>query len=232
MYNKLKENVLKANIELKNNNLVILTWGNVSECDRKLNAFAIKPSGVPYDKLTVNDIVVLDMEGNIIEGELNPSVDMPTHLYLYNKYPYLKGITHTHSTYATAYAQAGKPIIPYGTTHADYFYGKVSCARSLSCDELKNNYERNTAIAIAECVGEDNIIEKGAILVKSHGVFTFGKSAMHSVENAIVVEEISKMASISYSLNNDIKSVSDELIDTHYIRKHGKNARYGQNEKK
>ena len=227
MYEKLKQRVLEANLRLKQYGLVVLTWGNVSECDRENGVFAIKPSGVDYATMTAEDIVVCDMNGNVVDGKLRPSVDMPTHLELYKRYTNVNGVVHTHSTYATSFAQAGKAIKAYGTTHADYFYGDVPCTRVLTDEEMRNDYELNTGKVIAECVGEKDFLSVPAILVKSHGVFAVGKDCYKAVENAYVLEEVAKMAYLTETLGNKTE-VSKGLLTVHYERKHGKNARYGQ----
>ena len=227
MYEELKKRVLEANLKLKNYGLVILTWGNVSECDREKGVFAIKPSGVDYATMTAEDIVVCDMNGNVVDGKLNPSVDMPTHLELYKNFKNVNGVVHTHSTYATAFAQAGKPVTAYGTTHADYFFGPVPCTRVLTKEEMEKDYELNTGKVITECVGEKDFLSVPAVLVKSHGVFTVGKDCFKAVENAYVLEEIAKMAYLTETLGNK-NPVSSDLLKVHYERKHGANARYGQ----
>ena len=227
--NALKERVCRANILLKQNNLITLTWGNVSLIDRELNLIIIKPSGVDYDKMTASDMVVVDMEGNTVEGHYRPSSDLPTHLFLYKRYPELGGIVHTHSTYATAFAQSGREIVAYGTTHADAFYGNIPCTRSLTEAEISDGYEWNTGKVIAESVSDVEAIP--AILVKNHGVFTWGATPEKAVENAVTLEEVAKMAYLTESLNGKARRVDQYLLDKHYFRKHGKNAYYGQKEK-
>lgn len=228
MLESLKRKVLDANLALQKNGLVKLTWGNVSEIDRETGLIVIKPSGVPYDELTVKDMMVVDLMGNVVDGVLRPSSDTPTHIELYRAFDEIGGITHTHSTFATAFAQAGRDIPFYGTTHADCFYGDVPCVRALTQDEVEGEYETNTAYAIIDCIEGMNPMEVPAVLVKSHGVFTFGNDADHAVEVAVQTEEIAKMAFITELLNPDIDRADSFLLDKHYFRKHGKNAYYGQ----
>ena len=226
MLENLKERVFRANIALVKHGLVVLTWGNVSARDAETEYVVIKPSGVPYDTMQPEDMVVVDMEGSVIEGKLNPSSDLPTHLYLYRQYPSLGGIVHTHSSYSTAFAQSGRGITAYGTTHADAFYGDVPCTRALTTEEIENDYEWNTGKVISEYVCAPEAIP--AILVKNHGVFTWGGSPEKAVENAVTLEEVAKMAYLTESLNRNTERISQDLLDKHYFRKHGKNAYYGQ----
>ena len=226
MLESLKKRVFEQNIALVKHGLVVLTWGNVSARDLESGLVVIKPSGVPYDTMTPEDMVVVDIDGNKVEGDLNPSSDLPTHLYLYKQYPTLGGIVHTHSTYATAFAQSGREITPYGTTHADAFYGAVPCSRELSDEEIAEEYEWNTGKVIAEIVTDADAIP--AILVKNHGVFTWGSTPEKAVENAVTLEEVAKMATITESLNRATPRIKQTLLDKHYLRKHGKNAYYGQ----
>ena len=226
MLENLKKRVFEQNIALVKHGLVVLTWGNVSARDVESGLVVIKPSGVPYDTMTADDMVVVDLDGNKVEGELNPSSDLPTHLYLYREYPALGGIVHTHSTYATAFAQSGRDITPYGTTHADAFYGSVPCSRELTDDEIAAEYEWNTGKVIAETVTDHEGIP--AILVKNHGVFTWGATPEKAVENAVTLEEVAKMAQFTESLNAMTPRIKQTLLDKHYLRKHGKNAYYGQ----
>ena len=226
MLESLKKRVFEQNIALVKHGLVVLTWGNVSARDLESGLVVIKPSGVPYDTMTHEDMVVVDIDGNKVEGDLNPSSDLPTHLYLYKQYPTLGGIVHTHSTYATAFAQSGREITPYGTTHADAFYGAVPCSRELSDEEIAEEYEWNTGKVIAETVTDVDAIP--AILVKNHGVFTWGPTPEKAVENAVTLEEVAKMATITESLNRATPRIKQTLLDKHYLRKHGKNAYYGQ----
>lgn len=225
MLEGLKKRVFEANIALVKHGLVVLTWGNVSAKDAETGLIVIKPSGVPYDTMSVDDMVVVDKDGNKVEGELNPSSDLPTHLYLYKACPELGGIVHTHSTYATAFAQSGREITPYGTTHADAFYGAVPCSRELSDEEIATDYEWNTGAVIAKTVSDYSAIP--AVLVKNHGVFTWGESPEKAVENAVTLEEVAKMAAITESLGATPR-IKQTLLDKHYLRKHGKNAYYGQ----
>lgn len=226
MLEELKKRVFEQNLALVKNGLVVLTWGNVSARDAETGCIVIKPSGVPYDTMTAADMVVVDAEGNTVEGDYRPSSDLPTHLYLYKQYPTLGGIVHTHSTYATAFAQSGRAIPAYGTTHADAFYGSVPCARALTRDEIDEAYEWNTGKVIAEAVTDVEAIP--AMLVKNHGVFTWGKSPEKAVENAVTLEEVAKMALLTERLNPTTPEIDQHLLDKHYFRKHGKNAYYGQ----
>ncbi len=229
MLEKLKQDVYKANMLLPQNNLVIFTWGNVSAFDRNTGYVVIKPSGVEYDKMTSEDMVVLDLNGNIIEGNLNPSSDTPTHLELYRKFSNIGGIVHTHSKWATIWAQTGKGIKPYGTTHADYFYGEIPCTRNMTENEIKSSYELNTGKVIAETFENINPIQMPAVLVKSHGPFTWGKDAFEAVHNSIVLENIAMMAWHTDMLTDGrVKEMDKALLDKHYLRKHGKSAYYGQ----
>ena len=227
MLEELKQRVLEQNIALVKHGLVVLTWGNVSAKDAQSGLVVIKPSGVSYDVMRAEDMVVVDLAGNVIEGEYNPSSDLPTHLYLYNEFPALGGIVHTHSTYATAFAQAGLAIPALGTTHADAFYGAIPCSRSLTPAEIADQYEHNTGKVIAETVATC-VEEIPGVLVKNHGVFTWGKTAEKAVENAVTLEEVAKMASITLALNPTAPAVEQELLDKHYWRKHGASAYYGQ----
>lgn len=228
MLEKLKEEVCKANVTLGNSGLVLFTWGNVSGIDREKGLIVIKPSGVGYSVMMPDDMVVVDLNGNKVEGELNPSSDLPTHLELYKRYGNLGGITHTHSTFATAWAQSGRDIPFYGTTHADYFYGDIPCTRALIDSEIQSDYEKNTGLVIIERIGDVNPVELPAVLVKSHGVFAFGKTPAESVYHATVLEECAKMAYLSENLNPDLGRADEALLRKHYLRKHGKNAYYGQ----
>ncbi len=234
MLEELKEKVFEANLKLVEYGLVVLTWGNVSGIDREKGLFVIKPSGVPYDTMKASDMVVVDLDGNKIEGELNPSSDTPTHLELYRKFKNISGIVHTHSSWACSWAQAGRDVPAYGTTHADFANGCVPCARGLTREEVENEYELNTGKVIVEEFEKRNISpdECPAVLVHRHGPFTWGKDPFKAVENALILEEISKMAyqteqiSAFDSLGNI--GIEQYLLDKHYQRKHGKNAYYGQ----
>ena len=231
MLEELKNEVFEANLALVKNNLVVLTWGNVSGIDREKGLVVIKPSGVSYDNMRAEDMVVVDLEGNVVEGNLRPSSDTVTHIELYKKYLSLGGIVHTHSTFATSWAQAKRDIIPYGTTHADTFYGPVPCTRKLTNEEIKIEYERNTGFVIIETLETRNIevLSVPGIIVGSHGPFSWGETPSKAVSNAVVLEEVSKMALITENLNNNITAIDKELQDKHYFRKHGANAYYGQN---
>ena len=226
MLEELKKRVFEQNISLVKHGLVVLTWGNVSAKDEETGLVVIKPSGVPYDTMKVEDMVVVDIEGNVIEGRYRPSSDLPTHLYLYKQYTTLGGIVHTHSTYATAFAQSGREITAYGTTHADAFYGNVPCARELTDEEIDEAYEQNTGKIIAEAISDVEAIP--AMLVKNHGVFTWGSTPEKAVENAVTREEVAKMALLTEQLNSETPRIKQHLLDKHYFRKHGKNAYYGQ----
>lgn len=230
MLKELKKLVYEANMELPKNGLVTFTWGNVSGIDKEKGLFVIKPSGVDYDKMSPDDMVVMDLEGNKIEGDLNPSSDTPTHLEIYKAFPEIGGIVHTHSSYATSWAQAGRSIPCYGTTHADYIYGEVPCLRCLTEEEIVEAYEENTGHLI---VNEFIRLNKDpmavpAVLCKNHGPFVWGKDAMDAVHNAVVLEEVAKMAYWTETINPKAVPAPIELQDKHYFRKHGSNAYYGQ----
>ena len=230
MLEQLKKEVYEANMLLPRYGLVTFTWGNVSGIDRENGLFVIKPSGVEYEKLTPEDMVVVDLEGNKVEGRYDPSSDTPTHTELYNRFPQIGGIVHTHSAWATSWAQAGRDIPCYGTTHADYFYGAMPCVRNLTKEEIAEAYEKNTGVVIADEFERQKIDHTAvpAVLCRNHGVFAWGKDAAEAVHNAVVTEEVAKMAARSEFLNPDIKPVPQELQDKHYYRKHGENAYYGQ----
>ena len=230
MLEKLKQEVYEANMELPQYGLVTFTWGNVSGIDRESGLFVIKPSGVEYDKLTPGDMVVMDLNGNRVEGSYKPSSDTATHLELYKAFPEVGGVVHTHSSYATSWAQAGLSIPCYGTTHADYMYGAIPCLRCLSREEIEGAYEENTGLLI---VSEFKRMNKDpmavpAVLCKNHGPFAWGKDAHEAVHNAVVLEEVAKMAYRAEMINPEIKPAPQELQDKHYYRKHGANAYYGQ----
>ncbi|MDY3991415.1 MAG: L-ribulose-5-phosphate 4-epimerase [Lachnospiraceae bacterium] len=230
MLEELKEKVWKANLQLPAHHLVTFTWGNVSALDRETGYFVIKPSGVPYEDLKPEDMVVVDLDGNKVEGDLNPSSDTPTHAVLYSRFPELGGIVHTHSSFATSWAQAGRDIPCYGTTHADYIYGPIPCVRNLTKQEIDEAYEKNTGILIADYFkesGRDVMAVPGA-LCKNHGVFTWGKDADDAVYNAVVFEEVAKMAYVTEQIEPRVTPAPQELQDKHYYRKHGANAYYGQ----
>jgi len=224
---KLKELVFKANLDLVEHKLVLFTWGNVSGIDRGKGLVVIKPSGVPYDTMTVDDMVVIDLNGNRVEGTLNPSSDTPTHLVLYQNFKEIGGIVHTHSEWATSWAQAGKPIPAYGTTHADYFYGEIPCTRKLSETEINTAYEENTGKVIIEHFQTIDYKAMPGVIVNGHAPFTWGSDPHEAVHNAMVLEEVAKIAFRTQVLGNT-KPVDKYLLDKHYLRKHGKNAYYGQ----
>ena len=230
MLEQLKKEVYEANMLLPRYGLVTFTWGNVSGIDWENGLFVIKPSGVEYEKLTPEDMVVVDLEGNKVEGRYDPSSDTPTHTELYNRFPQIGGIVHTHSAWATSWAQAGRDIPCYGTTHADYFYGAIPCVRNLTKEEIAEAYEKNTGVVIADEFERQKIDHTAvpAVLCRNHGVFAWGKDAAEAVHNAVVTEEVAKMAARSEFLNPDIKPAPQELQDKHYYRKHGENAYYGQ----
>ena len=230
MLEALKEQVYLANMELPKRKLVTYTWGNVSGIDREKGLFVIKPSGVDYDVLRPSDMVVMDLQGNQVEGTLNPSSDTKTHLVLYNAFPSIGGIVHTHSPYAVAWAQAGEDLPCYGTTHADYFYGSIPCARHLTHQELDEDYERNTGMTIVETFRERRIDPKAvpAVLCYSHGPFTGGKDADQAVYHSVVLEECAKMGIFTRILNPNAAPAPQRMQDKHYLRKHGPNAYYGQ----
>lgn len=228
MLEELKQKVLKANLDLVKNGLVLFTWGNVSAIDRESGLVVIKPSGVSYDGMQAEDMVVVDLNGKVVEGKYRPSSDTPTHLELYKAHREICGIVHTHSTYATAFAQAERTIPAYGTTHADYFYGDIPCARSLEPSEM-DEYEKNTGVVINETFRDKDVVAIPACLVSHHGVFAWGKSADDAVYHATVVEQVAKMAFITDNLSPLPKRLPPHIADKHYNRKHGKNAYYGQN---
>ena len=231
MLEELKKEVYEANMLLPKYQLVTFTWGNVSGIDREKGLFVIKPSGVDYDKLKPEDMVVMDLEGNKIEGDYKPSSDTPTHLVLYKKYPEIGGVVHTHSPEATSWAQAGRSIPLYGTTHADYFFGEIPCARSLTPEEIDSAYEKNTGLVIIETFEERklNPMHTPGVLCKNHGPFTWGKDAAEAVHNAVVLEEVAKMATKTELINPKVLPAPDSIRDKHFYRKHGANAYYGQN---
>ena len=231
MLEELKEKVYLANMELPKRDLVTYTWGNVSEIDRATGYFVIKPSGVDYETMTPDDMVVMDLDGNRVEGRYKPSSDTPTHLELYKRYADIGGVVHTHSPEATSWAQAGRSIPLYGTTHADYFYGEIPCARGLTQEEIDEAYEKNTGLVIIETFDSRglNPIYTPAVLCVNHGPFTWGKDAAEAVHNAVVLEEVAKMALKTELINPKVKSAPDRIRDKHFFRKHGENAYYGQN---
>ena len=227
MLDDLKKKVLDANLDLVKHGLVILTWGNVSAIDRESGLVVIKPSGVPYDKMTADDMVVVDLDGKVVDGTLRPSSDLPTHLVLYKRFPEIGGVVHTHSTYATAWAQASRPIPNIGTTHADTFHHDIPCTKEIPAELLETAYEATTGEMIADEFTEINPLHTPGAHACHHGPFTWGKDADTAVYNAVVLEEVAKMAYISLMLNPDLQ-MNQDLIDKHYNRKHGSNAYYGQ----
>ena len=231
MLEELKKKVFEANLELPKRKLVTYTWGNVSGIDRESGLFVIKPSGVDYETMTWEDMVVMDLEGNRVEGRYKPSSDTPTHLELYKRYPEIGGVVHTHSPEATSWAQAGRSIPLYGTTHADYFYGEIPCARSLTKEEIDEAYEKNTGLVIIETFDTRglNPMYTPGVLCTNHGVFTWGKDAAEAVHNAVVLEEVAKMALKTELINPEVRPAPDCIRDKHFFRKHGANAYYGQN---
>ncbi len=228
MLEQLKKEVYEANMLLPRYNLVTFTWGNVSGIDRESGLFVIKPSGVDYDKLTPEDMVVVDLNGNRVEGRLNPSSDTATHVELYKAFSGIGGIVHTHSPWATSWAQAGRGIPCYGTTHADYMYGEVPCVRNLTKEEIEEAYEKNTGVLIADYFRDKDYVAMPAVLCKNHGPFTWGKDAHEAVHNAVVLENVAMMACRCEMVNPQVRPAPQELQDKHYLRKHGPNAYYGQ----
>ncbi|WP_352421341.1 L-ribulose-5-phosphate 4-epimerase [Proteiniphilum sp.] len=224
---ELKQQVFQANLDLVKHGLVIFTWGNVSGIDREKGLVVIKPSGVSYDDMKAEDMVVVDLEGNMVEGNLKPSSDTPTHLELYKAFSSIGGIVHTHSTYATAWAQAGCDIPNIGTTHADYFSGDIPCTRDMTEAEVKGEYEKETGTVIIERFSELNPAHVPGVLVKNHGPFSWGKDPHEAVHNAVVMEQVAKMAFIAYQVNPNL-TMNDLLIQKHFFRKHGPGAYYGQ----
>ncbi len=228
MLEELKAKVCKANLELVGHGLVIFTWGNVSAIDRGTGLVVIKPSGVSYDNMKPEDMVVVDLEGKIVEGTLNPSSDTPTHLALYRAWPEIGGVVHTHSTYATAWAQAGMDIPNIGTTHSDYFHNAIPCTADMTEEEVKGAYELETGNVIVKRFEGLNPVHTPGVLVKNHGPFSWGKDAFDAVHNAVVMEQVAKMAYIAFGVNPDL-TMNEHLIEKHFSRKHGPNAYYGQN---
>lgn len=238
MLEELKEKVFRANLDLVKHGLVIFTWGNVSAIDRASGLVVIKPSGVSYETMRAEDMVVVDLDGKVVEGDLRPSSDTPTHLVLYKAFPEIGGVVHTHSTYATAWAQAGLDIPNIGTTHADYFHDDIPCTRDMKKSEVFGEYEKETGNVIVERFKGMNPNDTPAVLVNNHGPFTWGTDADNAVHNAVVLEQVAKMAFVSLTLNlttldvvNHKPSMNKLLIEKHYSRKHGPNAYYGQKKK-
>lgn len=229
MLEKLKQEVLEANLMLPKYGLVTFTWGNVSAVDRERGIMAIKPSGVEYDSMTADDIVLVDIAaGKVLEGKYKPSSDTPTHLELYRAFGNIGGIVHTHSRWAVSFAQAGRGVIPMGTTHGDYFYGEIPCTRDMTAEEINGEYEKETGTVIIEAFRGIDPMTIPAVLVKSHGPFTWGKNAADAVHNAVVLEEAAFMNYHTMHINPDADRMKQELLDRHYLRKHGENAYYGQ----
>lgn len=229
MLEALKEQVLKANLELPQYGLVTFTWGNVSGYDKDSGLVVIKPSGVPYSEMTVDDLVVVDLEGNVVEGDKKPSSDTPTHLVLYKNFKHIGGVVHTHSPWATSWAQAGRALPALGTTHGDYFYGEIPCTRRMTEAEINGEYEKETGQVIVDTFKNLDPLMVPSVLVHSHAPFNWGKDPEEAVHNAVVLEEVAKMALRTYQINGDTRDMQQTLLDKHYLRKHGKNAYYGQN---
>ncbi|KIL42438.1 ribulose 5-phosphate epimerase [Gordoniibacillus kamchatkensis] len=230
MLERLKEEVLAANLDLPRYRMVTFTWGNVSGIDRERGLVVIKPSGVPYEELKRGDLVVVNLEGEVVDGRLKPSSDTPTHVMLYRSFPYIGGIVHTHSPWATSWAQAGRGIPALGTTHADYFYGEVPCTRPMTRQEIEGAYERETGSVIVETFRERGLdpLQVPGVLVHGHAPFAWGKDAHNAVHNAVVLEEVAKIGHRAYALNPDLRPMDQALLDRHFLRKHGANAYYGQ----
>ncbi len=228
MLEELKQKVLDANLELPAHHLVTFTWGNVSGVSREHNLIVIKPSGVPYEKLTMETMVVVDFDGNVVEGNLKPSSDTPTHIVLYRNFPDIGGIVHTHAPWATSWSQAGREIPALGTTHADYFYGSIPCTRAMSEEEIKEDYELETGNVIVETFKNMNPNDVPSVLVRGHAPFSWGKDPEEAVHNAVVLEQVAKMALQTYQLNPEPDQLDNVLLDKHYLRKHGSQAYYGQ----
>ncbi len=227
MLEKLKEEVFQANLDLVKHGLVIFTWGNVSGIDREKGLVVIKPSGVSYDEMKPKDMVVLNLYGQVVEGNLKPSSDTPTHLVLYRQFENIGGVVHTHSEWATSWAQAGKGIPAVGTTHADYFYGEIPCTRKMTKEEIEGEYELETGKVIVDRFNGLNADSVPGVLVNNHGPFSWGKDANDAVHNAVVMEEVAKMTFRTFQLNPET-TMDQVLLDKHFLRKHGKNAYYGQ----
>lgn len=225
---QLKQQVFEANMDLPRYGLVTFTWGNVSAIDRQRGLVVIKPSGIAYESMIVDDMSVVDLQGLVVEGRWRPSSDTATHLALYRRYPDLGGVVHTHSTHATAWAQAGLAIPALGTTHADYFFGDIPCTRALSAQEVDEAYELNTGQVIIETLGEANPLHTPGIVVYQHGPFAWGKDAHEAVHNAVVMEEVARMAWIARGINPQLQPIDSWLMNKHFQRKHGPNAYYGQ----
>lgn len=227
-YQEIKHQAWEANMELHRRGLVLYTWGNVSQLDPDRGVFAIKPSGVPYEKLTVDDMVVVDLDNLPVEGKLKPSSDTRTHSHLYRHFEAIRGVTHTHSTYATAWAQAQQDIPCFGTTHADYAYGPIPCTAVMSNEQIKGDYEEETGVQITDAFANRSPLETPMVIVAGHAPFTWGKNAQESVYHAVVLEEIARMALLTRTIDSSAGPLKQEIVDKHYLRKHGKDAYYGQ----
>nr|WP_319397356.1 L-ribulose-5-phosphate 4-epimerase [uncultured Carboxylicivirga sp.] len=227
MLEQLKEEVFKANLELVKHNLVIFTWGNVSAIDRESGLVVIKPSGVEYDVMKASDMVVVDLDGNVVDGSLKPSSDTPTHIELYKAFPEIGGVVHTHSTYATAWAHAGCDIPILGTTQADYFYGDIPCTRDMTEEEIAGAYEKETGTVIIDSFKDKNPMHVPGVIVKNHAPFSWGKDAHDAVHNSVVIEQVAKMNSVALQINPRA-TMNPHLTEKHFNRKHGANAYYGQ----
>jgi L-ribulose-5-phosphate 4-epimerase len=228
MLKELREQVLRANLELPRRGLVTYTFGNASAIDREAELVVIKPSGLDYQGMTASDMVVIDLEGGVVDGDLKPSSDAPSHVELYKAFPRAGGVCHTHSRWATVWAQSGRGIPAYGTTHADYFYGTVPCSRGLTDEEIEGAYEKNTGLVIAETFESLDPLQVPAVLVKHHGPFTWGKDAAESVYHSVVLEEVARMAWELELRHPSIKPMPQALLDKHFLRKHGPDSYYGQ----
>lgn len=227
-YTELKREVYEANMELQRRNLVVYTWGNVSQIDRSRGVIAIKPSGVAYEKLSPDDIVIVDLENNIVEGAMRPSSDTKTHTHLYRHFESIGGVTHTHSTYATAWAQTQQAIPCYGTTHADYAYGEIPCTALMTDEQIERDYEEETGVQITDCFKARSPKEVPMVIVAGHAPFTWGKNGADAVYHAVILEEIARMAYLTKTLQQNTPPLKQGIVDKHYLRKHGKNAYYGQ----
>lgn len=227
-YLELKREVYEANMELQRRNLVVYTWGNVSQIDRAKGVIAIKPSGVAYEVMKPDDIVIVDLENNIVEGKMRPSSDTKTHTHLYRHFDSIGGVTHTHSTYATAWAQTQQAIPCYGTTHADYAYGEIPCTAVMSDEQIERDYEEETGVQITDCFKTRSPKEVPMVIVAGHAPFTWGKNGADAVYHAVILEEIARMAYLTKTLQPNTAALKQGIVDKHYLRKHGKNAYYGQ----
>jgi L-ribulose-5-phosphate 4-epimerase len=227
-YTELKREVFEANMELNRRNLVVYTWGNVSQIDRSKGVIAIKPSGVSYEVMTAEDIVIVDLENKIVEGKMRPSSDTKTHTHLYRHFETIGGVTHTHSTYATAWAQTQQAIPCYGTTHADYAYGEIPCTAVMTDEQIERDYEEETGVQITDCFKDRSPIEVPMVIVAGHAPFTWGKNGADAVYHAVILEEIARMAYLTKTLQQNTPPLKQGIVDKHYLRKHGKNAYYGQ----